>query len=331
MKKSGFAKEITRGQHNPKVSVITGYYNRADCVDLTVLSILDQSYTNIELLVFDDCSTDGTGERLLELQARLNDPRLKIIRHSANKGFTVGMIEAIAQSAGEYICIQGSGDFSAPNRVALQAQVLDSNAQVGVVGCWYTNVVETSGRRRHRKPIADNIGLNELMRANIFSHGEVMMRRATYEAAGGYRREFKFCQDIDLWLRAAKHCKFHTVREFLYERHVRFDGVSYHPEKFPIQARYSIIARRLAQLSGADLEEALSSLAHSGPESLVASDDQGLQRLILRAALRSLIFGAPKEAELLAAKLSKRVVRSPVIAASRALRKTRLMAKPRSG
>lgn len=307
----------TNHTRTPKVSVITGYYNRADCVDSTILSILNQSYTDIELIAFDDRSADGTGNRLLELQDRLRDDRFKVIIHEKNKGFTVGMIDAIAGSRGEYVCVQGSGDVSLPERVRRQVAVLDSMPDVGVVGCWYTNVVDGSGHRRQRKPIADNVGFAELMKANIFSHGEVMMRRSVYDLAGGYRPQFRFCQDIDLWLRASKHSRLHTVKDFLYDRHVRFDGVSYHPDKFPLQARYAILTRKAASLSGTELEDFLKILGASGPEVLVPADDKTLQRLLRSAVLRSAVFGGSVEAEKLASKITNRVLRAAFIFFSR--------------
>ncbi|MCD9029525.1 glycosyltransferase [Luteimonas sp. BDR2-5] len=284
----------------PKVSVITGYYNRANFVDSTILSILNQTYINIELIAFDDRSSDGTGERMLDLQDRIQDDRLKVIIHERNKGFTVGMIDAIASSSGEYICVQGSGDISLPDRIARQVEVLDKNPEVGAVGCWYTNIVSTTGARRPCRPSADEVGFDELFKKNVFSHGEVMMRRSVYEKAGGYRAAFKFCQDIDLWLRISRIAKLATVQDYLYERFVRFDGVSYDPKKFAIQARYSLLARRIALMSSTQADSALRQLEIDGPLVLVEQSDKDFQRHCLKAVIRSMIFGGNREAEELA-------------------------------
>lgn len=300
----------------PKVSVITGYYNRVEAVDLTISSILSQTYENLELIAFDDCSTDGTADRLIALRNELNDPRFRVVLHERNKGFTQGMIDAVRLSKGQYICVQGSGDVSLPDRVAHQVALLDRRPDVGAVGCWYTNVVETSGVRRPRTPSADGITFSRLLRGNVFSHGEVMMRREIYEKAGGYRAAFKFSQDLDLWLRIVRLANLATVPEFLYERHVRFDGVSYQPQKFASQIRYSLLARRINTLPAQESNILLERLAAEGPHNLIPNSDPELQRLCLRAVLRSMVFGGEKNAS----ELSDVVIDNPLI--KRALKLT---------
>jgi glycosyltransferase involved in cell wall biosynthesis len=304
----------------PRVSVITGYYNRRDHLEPTIRSILDQSFTDLELLVFDDCSPDGSSERLQELVAEFADPRLKPILHQTNKGFTRGMIDAIAQAQGEYIAVQGSGDISLPTRIEKQVALLDARPEVGAVGCHYTNVVAESGVRRERTPNADGATLETLIAENVFSHGEVMFRRSVYEQAGGYRAPFVNSQDIDLWLRMVRHARLATVPEQLYDRYVRMDGVSYAPKKFAVQARYSMLARRFARMAPAEAEAALARLAAEGPLALVPHDDPELQRRYIRSTLRSIVWGATKEAEQLARNfVASRPKRTALLLAARVL------------
>ena len=152
------------------------------------------------------------------------------------------MLDAIKWAKGEYIAIQGSGDVSYAKRLEYQKNFLDENPDVGIVGSHYENFVETSGVCRLRTPDANTATVQSLIKKNVFTHGEVMFRKEVYEKAGGYRAEFIFCQDYDLWLRMSNHCRFGTVPKLLYRRHVDFDGVSYKPEKFIAQTRYMIIA-----------------------------------------------------------------------------------------
>ncbi|MCY1648415.1 glycosyltransferase [Caulobacter sp. SL161] len=277
-------------EHLPRVTVITGYYNRGALLDRTLQSLLDQTYPNLEIIVFDDCSPDDTAERLKTYAAR-NDPRLKIIQHETNMGFTRGMINAISQASGEYIAVQGSGDVSTPDRIAEQAAVLNSRPEVGVVGSHYDNIVEQAGIARTRTPNANSMSLDRLVLGNVFSHGEVMFRRSAYDKAGGYRPEFKYCQDYDLWLRMIKVCEFYTVPRVLYNRYVQFSGVSYDPEKASIQMRYSILARRMALAPEVDAEAMFKCLSDAGPAALIPASDRELQRRIFKAALRSIVWG----------------------------------------
>jgi hypothetical protein len=212
-----------------------------------------------------------------------------------------GLIEAIEQSSGEYIAIQGSGDASLPKRLELQNALLDARPEVGVVGGWYYNVQDGLGTERLRQPNADDMTFESLLSGgNKFSHGEVMIRRSALERAGGYRPEFRFAQDLDLWLRIARHASFATVPEPIYRRHVQFDGVSYDPAKIIRHASYSLSARRLAEMPASEVPAALRLISEQGPEALVPANDPGVQKKVIQAALRLIIFGDAKAGHALA-------------------------------
>jgi glycosyltransferase involved in cell wall biosynthesis len=284
----------------PKVSVVTGYYNRSASLRLTIDSILSQTYTDFELIVFDDCSTDDTKDVLEALKLEYRDPRLMIRLHETNKGFTVGMIEAIASSTGEYICVQGSGDYAYPDRLAMQVEVLEENESVGVVGCFYENFIETLGVARLRDKVSDDITYEGLLEENVFSHGEVMFRRSCYDAVGGYRREFVNCQDYDLWLRLIKICNFKTVKQLLYRRYVRYDGVSYNPASFLKQVRYGFLCKDVSIKNDIEAGVLLSKISAENLNSLVLIEEPRVQKLIVKAIIRSAIFDGKEEAIVLA-------------------------------
>lgn len=297
-----------------KVSVVTGYYNRGALLERTILSILSQTYVDFELIVFDDASPDGSAETLRELSRRLNDPRLRVRIHDRNRGFARGLAEAIAESTGEYIAIQGSGDISLPRRLERQVAVLDADPKVGVVGGWYENVVEGGSSRRLRKPDVTGLNLEGLLAGNVFSHGEVMFRRSVYDQVGGYRTAFAFAQDYDLWLRAIQVSSFAVVPEVVYERMVQFDGISYQPRKLVLQSRYSLIARRLVALTPQQEAAALRVLETNGPTALVKDNDPQLQKKLTVGAIRATIFGSPDDGyEVAIVGLTGRVRRGLVI------------------
>ncbi len=277
----------------PRVSVVSGFYNRGPLLARTIESILNQTFDDLEFVVFDDKSTDETADQLTALAARYGDARFRFIIHERNKGFVCGLRDAIAETTGEYIAIQGSGDVSLPSRLERQVALLDARPEVGAVGTWYSNVQEGQGTRILRKPDGDSATFESLLRGNIFSHGEVMMRRGVYDLVGGYRTAFKYAQDIDLWLRIAKVSRFATVPAHLYDRYVQFDGVSYDPQKTVTQLCYSFAARRIALMSSGGAKAALARIETEGPGVIVAADDRLVQRHIALAATRSILFGSP--------------------------------------
>lgn len=295
--------------HTPTVSIITGYYKRSAVVERTLRSLVNQSYKDIEIIVFDDASPDNTAQNIRDFIEATNDPRIVPIYHQTNVGFVAGLIDAISKAKGKYIAIQGSGDVSMPDRILKQKELLDSNAHLSVVGSHYENIIESTGVRRLRTPNANNVLLNDLLKMNVFTHGEVMFRRDIYELAGGYRPQFIFCQDYDLWLRMIQHGNFATVPEMLYQRYVDFEGVSYNPEKFIDQTRYSILAKQLVEMPAHRQADELSGLSRATLADKVPVTIPAMQKAVILAAIRAIIWGNFE----LANTLSNRYVQSTFV------------------
>ena len=202
-----------------RVTVVSGFHNRGPLLERTIESILGQSFSDLELIVFDDKSVDDTAVRLEVLAAQYADSRFRYRVHPENIGFVRGLRRAIQETDSEYIAIQGSGDASLPDRLREQVDYLDAHPRVAAVGGWYYNVQEAQGTRILRRPEAEGLQLEDLVQRNVFSHGEVMIRRTAYERVGGYRTIFKYAQDRDLWLRLARAgYAFGTIRKPIYER-----------------------------------------------------------------------------------------------------------------
>lgn len=218
-------------EKTPLVSIITGYYNRAAFVDESIQSLCDQTYQNIEIIIFDDCSTDGTYEKLVRFERK--DPRVKVIRHEKNKGFVQGLMDAISISKGDFIAIHGSGDFSYPERIEKQCRLLSERPDVGAVGSYVENVFNKNGKEEIVVYGSDLDGdVSEILKEkNIYTHGEVMLRRSALEKAGGYRNFFVYAQDYDLWSRMTFVCHFFTIKEILYRRYNLADGATTVKEK----------------------------------------------------------------------------------------------------
>ena len=123
-----------------------------------------------------------------------------------------------------------------------------------------------------------------------FTHGEVMIRRSFYDRVGGYREEFKFSQDSDLWLRLIKISKFKTVKEILYVRHIQFSGISYKPDSFAAQAAFYEFARFVSGSAdgGASL---LTGLPDRNIFDVYSYERVDVQKRIFRGALRGVLFG----------------------------------------
>ncbi len=232
-----------------KVTIISGYYNREDFVDESIKSLLNQTYKNYDIIIFDDSSTDNTHRNLLKHES----PNLKIIRHKNNIGFVKGLINTINSTDSEYIAIHGSGDISLPDRIAKQVDILDNDKNCMIVGSHYCNIDLLNNTQKIVKG-KQYYNKNELLKKNPLSHGEVMYRKKNYEKVGGYKDFFKFSQDYDLWLRMCKYGYVYIVQELLYKRIIQRDGVSYEPKKLIQQKKYSYLAKESNKNESFNLE-----------------------------------------------------------------------------
>ncbi|WP_154856960.1 glycosyltransferase family 2 protein [Cyclobacterium xiamenense] len=223
------------------VSIISVFYNREKFVDFSVNSLINQTYQNLEIVLCDDGSSDGTLEELKKFEAL--DPRVTVLHHS-NRGFTNSIRRAVAASNGAFIAIHGSGDLSHPDRIQKQQDFLSKNPSVGVVGCLF----ERDDLILNRKVVVGRQKGGDVLSNICVSHGEVMFRKDIYDAVGGYRPFFYFSQDRDLWLRMSLLCKIDFIPEVLYTAYTRSDGVTGSAYSRAIQLYFAEISKQMYEM-----------------------------------------------------------------------------------
>ena len=128
----------------PKVSVIIATHNRAALLPRAINSVLDQTYSDFELIIIDDCSQDNTWDAM----EAFADPRISAVRHKTNRGAASARNTGISQARGEYIAFLDDDDECMPNRLADQVSVLDANPDVGMVYGWIEEINDATGARR---------------------------------------------------------------------------------------------------------------------------------------------------------------------------------------
>lgn len=116
--------------NTPLITVAMPVFNAGQYLKPALLSIINQTYSNWQLLIMDDGSTDGCFDNLSEL----SDSRIRLIRDGENKGIAVRLNQAIALSQGELFARMDSDDISHPQRFEQQVKYLQDNAQIDLVG-----------------------------------------------------------------------------------------------------------------------------------------------------------------------------------------------------
>lgn len=206
-------------------------YNAAEALDATIDSVLSQQGVSLELIVIDDGSTDGSGRIADDHAAR--DGRIRVL-HQENRGLTAALRRGCSEARGTYIARQDAGDRSEPRRLRDQKTILDQDRGVVFVSCW-TRYVGPRGEElwtdRGRDLPDRPIDLIDPRKewgvvGGPTHHGSVMMRRDAYDRAGGYRTEFYYGQDWDLWYRLAAIGKFRLIPRVLYTARIDPDSIS---------------------------------------------------------------------------------------------------------
>lgn len=188
----------------PDISVVMSVYNNADTLQAALDSILSQEGVDLEFIVVDDGSTDGSGA-ILDAAAK-NDSRLKVV-HKKNKGLTRSLIDGCSLVAAPWIARQDADDISFPGRLqALLALAgMNPDAILLATSCW---CIGPRGERLRRAMCTSDSALarRQVLELGIGppAHGSVMFLREAYQAVGGYRACFYYGQDSDLWMRLAE-------------------------------------------------------------------------------------------------------------------------------
>ncbi len=199
-----------RSASDPLVSVVMAVFNQERTVRRAMASILGQTFTDFEIIVIDDASTDGTHDELTRMGR--SDSRLKIFRNKANIGLAGSLNLAWRASRGQLIARMDGDDVSNRNRFEMQVAFLKDHPEIGVLGT-AAELFDPAG-----EPIgvavrpADHDTLVSLMHREIpFIHPSVMMRRSVLELTNGYNERLRRAQDADLWFRAEQHFRFHNL------------------------------------------------------------------------------------------------------------------------
>jgi len=232
-------------RRHPEISVVMGVYNAGDALRATVDSILSQTFGDFELLVVNDGSTDST-RSLLETYEK-SDARVRVLEQS-HSGLTRALILGCGEAKGRLIARHDCGDVSMPERFERQQETLTGPGSPGFVSCLTRFegpcgefMFFSDGGCSDQRPFS--VAEANRSRHGVKGpshHGSVMMKRACYEDAGGYRAAFVLSQDWDLWYRVGEIASFSLLQEVLYRARHTVGGLSLTRKKE--QARYGKLA-----------------------------------------------------------------------------------------
>jgi len=192
-----------------RVSIVTISFNQAPFLERTILSVLNQDYPDIDYIVVDPGSTDGSREIIERYESRISKVVLRPDRGAAD-----GLNGGFSEATGEILGFLNSDDLLLQGAVSSAVRFLERHEAIDVVS-GHSNLIDPDDRfLRHL--YSDRMSINRCIYGGvILIQPSTFFRRAIFDRAGGFRVESKACWDGELFLEMArKGGKFALVNQF---------------------------------------------------------------------------------------------------------------------
>jgi glycosyltransferase involved in cell wall biosynthesis len=204
--------------NNIKISIIMSNYNGGKKLYNTIQSILSQSFKEFELVIIDDGSTDESN-LIIE---KFDDDRIKLIINKNNLGLTKSLIKGIKQSNSKYIARIDVGDYWDKDKLKNQYRFLEENPEY-VICATQVNYFDDNGvvNKSWFSIEDEDIRKRFLSQEGVFEHSSIMFRNII-----NYREQFRYSQDLDLYLRISFLGKLHCIDKELTYSEINLDGIT---------------------------------------------------------------------------------------------------------
>jgi len=198
-------------------------HNCARFLSEAIESILGQSFRDLELVIVDDGSTDGSTELLGRYRAE--DDRTRVLRNDRNRGIVYSLNRGLSECRGEYIARMDADDIAVPTRLALQVARLDEETDIAALG-GALSYIDVTGRpvgRERRCAIG-----RSLLAGTPLLHPTVVLRRDVLVEHGlSYRDEYLWAEDYYLWLEISRVGRLSALDDVLLKYRLRDSAVRF--------------------------------------------------------------------------------------------------------
>ena len=185
----------------PLFTIIIPTYNRASAVTRAIDSVLQQTFSDFELIIIDDGSTDDTKEKITAIA----DPRLRYI-YQKNQERSAARNHGIRLAKGEYITFLDSDDEALPNWLATFAKIVKT-PKIGVACVGYTEIRQKNGQMQNKDYFPENLGpIFENQVCLFWPAGTFAIHRRWFDIVGDYIVGMSFAENTELAIRLVSAC-----------------------------------------------------------------------------------------------------------------------------
>ena len=231
--------------NGPLVSIVMPTYNSELYVKESVESILNQTYSNLELIIIDGYSTDST-EKII---SSFKSDKIRFYRQiEKGSGLASALNDGITVANGEFIARMDTDDISFPNRIKQQTNYLLNNRDIAICGTW-AKPLETIIPRIRRYPLNPNVLKCYLLFESLIVHPSVMFNRNILKNDLVYDNSFKYCEDYELWTRLSEKYDIGNIGEILIGYRLTKGSASRGNYQKHLEFNYKVISRQLNKLN----------------------------------------------------------------------------------
>ncbi len=204
------------------VSVILPVYNAGPYIAEAISSILNQTFTNFELIIINDCSTDNTEQEILSI----SDPRINYIKNANNNGLIYNLNLGFSLAKGKYIARMDADDISLPNRLAEQVAFMEQNPAVGICGSGFQSFGSRETITMYER-LDNDIKLQMLFHCRFCHPTVIICKQVLTDNNLQYSAEYPHAEDYELWARMAFKTQFANIQKVLLKYRVHADSVTF--------------------------------------------------------------------------------------------------------
>lgn len=235
---------------NPLVTVIVPAYNHEKYIEDCLRSVVEQTYDNLEIIVFNDGSTDST-DLVIKNFINLSVREITYISKT-NEGLCKTLNRGLKTSKGKYITLIASDDLWLPSKIEEQVRFLEANSNIGLLfsdAYFLVNEVKTLKKYSDYKTRLKKLFKNSIQNANIYESLlsdnvilalTVMVRNECFTTVGFFDESLKY-EDYDMWLRISKHYPIAYIDQVLAYYRVHDTNVSNNASLMLVGALQSIL------------------------------------------------------------------------------------------
>jgi|694.fasta_scaffold148551_1 glycosyltransferase involved in cell wall biosynthesis len=209
----------------PKISVLMPAYNADQYIVEAIESILNQTFTDFEFIIIDDCSTDKTWEIIKEYAKK--DKRIIAIKNEKNLKLSATLNKGIDICKADYIARMDADDWSYPDRFKKQYEVISKDPKIGILGGTMEVCDEKLEVKNIRKYHKDDKEIRRhIFKYSPFCHATTMYRKNIVQDIGKYNINLYDAEDYDLYFRIGQISEFKNIDDTLYRMRYNENSVS---------------------------------------------------------------------------------------------------------